>query len=285
MLLYRVVFPVSRFSDRMGMTKLRTEFQLKDMDSELRNCLWNEFYAHYFQSHDNINIGMITLLWNSYFKIPIDTIQGNRRDLAALRQQYFGIPWYEVYNFIEFVADKYDDAAVNQKFIEACNQVLEREKSGFRFVGKQVTPITDEKEVAEIEEALASPFKAVSTHLENALKLMSDKKSPDFPNSIKESISSVEAMCRIICGENLTLGRALDKIEKEGKIELHGALKEAFDKLYGYASSAEGIRHAHGLLEGKSNLSLEDAKFMLISCSAFVNYLMVKASKAGLKIG
>jgi hypothetical protein len=25
-------------------------------------------------------------------------------------------------------------------------------------------------------------------------------------------------------------------------------------RLYGYTSTAEGIRHAHGLLEGKSNL-------------------------------
>jgi len=91
-------------------------------------------------------------------------------------------------------------------------------------------------------------------------------------------------MCRIICGEDATLGKALGKIERAGKIELHGALKNAFDSLYGYTNSAEGIRHAHGLLEGKSTLSLEDAKFMLISCSAFVNYLKIKASKAGLKI-
>jgi len=40
-----------------------------------------------------------------------------------------------------------------------------------------------------------------------------------------------------------------------------------------------GIRHA--LVDG-SNYDSEDAKFMLISCSAFINYLVVKASKAGL---
>jgi len=277
---------VSRFSDRMGITKPRIEFQLEGMDSELRNCLWNMFYNHYFEPFTHYqNANLVKVLWNSHFKIPIDTISYTSRDLSTIREHYFKFPWYEVYNLIEFAANNYHDWDVNQRFIEACNQVLEREKSGFRFIGKRITPITDKKEIAEIEEALDSPFKTVSAHLESALKLMSDRKSPDFPNSIKESISSVEAMCRIVCGENATLGKALDKIEKEGKIELHGALKKAFDSLYGYTSTAEGIRHAHGLLEGKSNLSSEDAKFMLISCSAFVNYLKVKACKAGFKIG
>ena len=277
---------MSRFSDRMGITEPRIEFQLEDMDSELRNCLWNMFYHHYFErfAHEQ-NADLVKVLWHSYFKIPIDTISYDWHDLDTIRKRYFESPWYEAYNLIEFVANNYNDVAVNQRFIESCNQVLEREKSGFRFIGKWITPITDKKEIAEIEEALASPFKAVNAHLESALKLMSDRKSPDFPNSIKESISSVEAMCRIVCGENATLGKALDKIEKEGKIELHGALKKAFDSLYGYTSTAEGIRHAYGLLEGKSNLNLEDAKFMLISCSAFVNYLKVKACKAGFKIG
>jgi hypothetical protein len=276
---------MSRFSDRAGITKPRIELQLDDMDNQLRNCLWNIFYDHYFEPFNyNRNADLVKVLWHSYFKVPIDTIMYDERDLRAIRDSYFKMPWYEVYNILEFVANNFRDMVINQKFIEACNQVLEREKSAFRFIGKRITPITDKKEIAEIEEALTSPFSTVNAHLESALKLMSDRKSPDFPNSIKESISSVEAMCRIICGENATLGKALDVIEKEGKIELHGALKKSFDSLYGYTSTAEGIRHAHGLLEGKSNLGLEDAKFMLISCSAFVNYLKVKAYKAGLKI-
>jgi len=31
-------------------------------------------------------------------------------------------------------------------------------------------------------------------------------------------------------------------------------------------------------------LDIEDATFMLVSCSAFVNYLVVKAQKAGIKV-
>ena len=57
-------------------------------------------------------------------------------------------------------------------------------------------------------------------------------------------------------------------IEKKGI--LHQALKKAFSALYGYTSDADGIRHA---LLDESTLTKADARFMLISCSAFVNYL------------
>jgi hypothetical protein len=77
-----------------------------------------------------------------------------------------------------------------------------------------------------------------------------------------------------------TVEQALKEVE--AKVGLHGALKKGFSNLYGYTSSAEGIRHA--LLEDPK-LSFEDAKFMLVSCSTFVNYLVSKASKAGIKIG
>ncbi|HUW95471.1 MAG TPA: hypothetical protein VMW58_06760 [Anaerolineae bacterium] len=81
--------------------------------------------------------------------------------------------------------------------------------------------------------------------------------------------------------EKATLGQALKQIEKQA--ELHGALKGAFEKLYGYTSDADGIRHAFGLLE-EPNLRSEDAKFMLVACSAFVNYLLAKASRVGIAL-
>ena len=112
------------------------------------------------------------------------------------------------------------------------------------------------------------------------MDLLADRKSPDYRNSVKESISAVEAISNLIANEKkATLGQALKAIES--KVSLHPALKKAFSSLYGYTSDAEGIRHA---LLSETNLSFEDAKFMLVSCSAFINYLISKASKAGIKL-
>lgn len=60
----------------------------------------------------------------------------------------------------------------------------------------------------------------------------------------------------------------------------HPALLDAYSKLYGFAGDEGGIRHA---LDDKSiEVSMEDARYMLVSCSAFVNYLTEKARKAGI---
>ncbi len=80
--------------------------------------------------------------------------------------------------------------------------------------------------------------------------------------------------------QDATLGKALARLE--GKIGKYPhSLRNAFNQLYDYTSGAEGIRH--GLL-GESHLDIEDAKFMLIACSAFINYLVAKADKAGMQL-
>ncbi len=161
-----------------------------------------------------------------------------------------------------------------QQFITQCNEVLKKELSAFRFVDGVLTEISSEEEIREIEEA-STVTDPVREHIVTALKHLSDKEHPDYRNSIKESISAVESYCRLITNNNkATLGNALKIIKKS--ISLHPALKGAFEKLYGYTSDAQGIRH--GLMD-LSDLDFEDAKYMLVSCSAFINYLKEKYSK------
>ena len=55
-------------------------------------------------------------------------------------------------------------------------------------------------------------------------------------------------------------------------------LREAFNKLYGYTNEeTTGIRHA--LMDEENAPTADEAIFMLISCSAFVNYLTKKILK------
>jgi hypothetical protein len=82
-------------------------------------------------------------------------------------------------------------------------------------------------------------------------------------------------------GAKLTLGDALGKIEKKSSIKIPIPMRVAFEKLYGYTHTSEGICHA---LTDIPDLQWEDAMFMLVSCSAFVNYLTAKADKAGITL-
>jgi hypothetical protein len=289
---YLLGSPLNWFSQRRGLKKVKTGIQVDSMDGELRNRLWNVLKIYWdtmegkqwISESRNMKV-LFTRIWHNYFKQPIDTMPQYWEDLyKEIREYFFKCEWYEVYDLMEFVANNHEDNELDESFKEASNSVLESELSAYRFVGRQVTEVTSKEEISEIEQALETPLKTVNAHMESALKLMSDRKAPDYRNSIKESISAVEAICRIISNnKNATLGQALDIMEKKGKIELHKALKKAFDSLYGFTSSSEGIRHA--LLDEKTSLSLEDAKFMLVSCSAFINYLVSKASKVGLDLG
>jgi len=282
---------MTSFSQRIGVKPVKSVIQVDSMDKDLRNCLWNALCVHYWDSlkyeiliSSNKNMHLLfTKLWHRYFKYLIDTLPSSRLKAHKLvRKYFFECLWNEVYDFIEFVANNYPSNEVNQKFMNLCNLILEREISAYRFVGGKITRITSEDEIAEIESALevSKPLKAVNTHLKTALDMLADRKSPDYRNSIKESISAIEAICKLMTkNDKAKLGQALEEIES--KVGLHRALKKAFSSLYGYTSDAEGIRHA---LLDEPNLDFEDAKFMLVSCSAFVNYLVVKASKVGIKI-
>lgn len=275
------------FSERMGHKKIRDQVQAEDMDQALRNGLWNVLYPDYlrpmelgviFGSDDWEVSDLIVRLWNDFFKRPVSELDNFRHRAYEFLEKYFNsCAWNEVYDLMEFIVNNYSDRTKNHTFQTKCNSILERELSAYRFIDGILTPISSEEEMREIEKAieLTDRFKPVATHLKRALELLSDRESPDYRNSIKESISAVEAIsCLVTSNAKATLGQALKEIEQKGA--LHSALKQAFSSLYGYTSDAGGIRHA---LLDETSLDFDDAKFMLVACSAFINYLKAKAAK------
>lgn len=278
-----------KFSERLRITPKKA-IQLKSMDDDLRNGLWNIFYSHcledirsYGEAKRSPQFPVFRTIWSEHFIMHTDNIpyQGSRC-IEKIKYRYFNCDWNKIYDFFEFL---FGLPIPNlETLIRNCNAVLEKEKAGYRVVVRQITPITDEQEMAEIEKAIAESGKlnqsAVKDHLENALNKLADRQEPDYRNSIKESISAVESLVRVIISDpKKSLGDALNLIDQ--KIKIHPALKEGFKKIFGYTSDADGIRHA---MTEDSKCELEDAQYMLISCSAFINYLIVKANKAGIKL-
>lgn len=149
--------------------------------------------------------------------------------------------------------------------------MLQREMSGFRFVGGKLVRITSEEEINSIEEALAaSTDSAQATHLGAALRLLSDRAQPDYRNSTKESVSAVEALAKKLSGSRKQgVEDALSILERKGKLPT--ALKNAMTSLYGYASNNRtGVRHAIG--DSAVEVGFAEAKFALVTCSAVINW-------------
>ena len=265
------------FSERKGLKVVAEVIQTNGMNDALRNSLWNVLdialwstEGYVYRQHGTPEIeSFARALWFSYFKQPMDSIPDrSSKVLTHIRDEFFQSKWFEAYDLLEFIVNHYERKL--PRLVELLNRVLTREISGYRFVSGHLTDITSPEEVQMLNEALAdSRFAGVSGHLQRSLELYADRETPDYRNSIKESISAVEAIARIVAeSPKATLGDALKTIEKRGT--LHPALKDGFLKIYGYTSDEGGIRHA---MLDEPNLTPADAKYFLLSCTSFANYL------------
>lgn len=278
---------MAQFSQRYGYKRVDKLIQREAVSPELRIALWNVLNLYIWQRWERYSHGwtpdserinkLSQRLWIQYFKADIDhqpcfAFADSRRGAYDFFKDYFmGSEWYEVFDFIEFLA-KDTQSFISPEISKVINFTLESENSAYRLVGQEIVEITDKNQISAIQQALEVRIPSVRIHLDAALGMLSDRAAPDYRNSIKESISAVEAVCREISDQpTATLGVALKKIDG-----LHPCLNKAFSSLYGYTSDASGIRHA---LLDKPNLSKKDAVFMLVTCSAFVGFLQETAPK------
>lgn len=254
---------------------------LKETSPALRERIWAIFYKKEYDYYDtleyeNYTTGIEDMMieMGVQYEFPRNSIiKSKNADKLYKYVVHSGI-WFRIYDFIEKylkVKGKEASAEITTEF----NRILEEEIAPYRILDGSVVPIINEGELASIEQAVHLEYDSVNMHLKKALELFSDRQKPDYENSVKESISAVEAMCNIIVendGANATLGNSIKKLKENG-INIHPAMENAFKQLYGYASDSGGIRH--GAIEFVEVPS-EDAKFMLVTCSAFINYLMEK---------
>ncbi len=278
------------FSQRYGFEPTEIPFQLDKIDDNLRVDLWNSFYLFIYAPLKNAQYGtesfrhIFRVAWIHFFRKPFDDFPDRDYDLTDLVKNHIEKEvWFKVYNFFEFIFKNLLNSELYDldSFISYIDNMLERNHSGYRIINYKFIPVTNETEITEIKKVDTSSrafgLTGIIEHLNSSLELISKKPKPDIRNSIKESICMVEVISRIIEPSENTLGKALNKLEKNQKI--NQTLKLAFEKLYAYTNTKNGIRHA--LME-EENLGFEDGKFFLVACSAFTNYLIEKASKADL---
>jgi hypothetical protein len=277
-----------KFSERIGAIDTVPTIQTEGMSDELRNSIWNVIHLQYNNVQREYWISLAKWIAQFFRKVPVDELPFRDYDCRKWIKAYFyELEWYEVYDLVEFLVEN------NQSIVEysslrgeqlanTYNVIFKRELSGYRFISGILVPISNPAETAEIAGAIEATSRfglaGAHQHLETAMVLLGKKPEPDYRNSIKEAISAIESVAKQISGSDARgLVGALAALEK--RIELHGALKSAFIKMYGYTSDEDGIRHA---ILDEANVGFDEAKYMIVTCSAFANYLVSKSSASGL---
>ena len=252
------------FSERFGYRpQSTTDLRDDDMPQTLRSGLWDAFRMFYADSvgrshgygggeYDKKFDSLTHVIWFHFFREPIDDRPTNPFDARdKIRKKILGdFSFHELYSFLEFVAKihyradiNYGDSENAKEFVRFCNKVLERERAAFRFSGSQFVKLTDKNALEEIEVAsLESPSEGVRAHISAAARSYSSD-PPEYRNSIKEAISAVESATFFVLGRKYGgLREPLKEISE--KYGIHPSMQQGFEKLYGYTSDKDGIRHA-----------------------------------------
>jgi AbiJ N-terminal domain 4 len=274
---------LKRFSQRIG-ARRPPRSGLEEASPELRTALWNVLHKPAFpedQEHRERALAHARAMWNHLGwradQVPLLPHQ-LRESLAA---EWFSCRWPEFFDLIEFTARTLATsvAPVRQQWFEMLNRVLESKGCAYRFVAEHLVPLTNTAEAIEVVRGAESAIPDVGAHIREAAKLLPPNGGANPRNSIRESIAAVEAALRHLNGNpsaSLTEGLAVFE-EKHGP--LHPALRQGLALFYAYTADESGVRHA--LIEETTALTGDDARFMLVTCSAFTNYLVTLSANTG----
>lgn len=298
------------FSRRNGIISLPEKDTVKDFPNYVLAAIRNQSYDFF----DNVLYGLYmyhvkdfyaikTYIWCYYFNWDLQELSHDRSNDINFILEWLAdsldnvrLQWFQKLDILElyinllndFLSQDVKETEIEKfhkahtefhKWISNLNDEFARLHYAYRIVSLQIVKITSPIEIEAVEAAINEEKDSVSTHIKAALQHYSDKINPNYRNSIKESISAVEAICREITGKD-TLGASLNELEKKG-IAFNSQLKTGFNNLYNYTNNKDtGIRHA--LMDDSHIPEQKEALFMLVSCSAFINYLRAIKTKIGL---
>ena len=263
------------FAERQGYVKPIDALVVGCMPKEVINALCN--CLHRLKEEDDSRYNGIRMYcWTDFLNERL-SMYDEYNDCLIKYLENKRVEWFHKLNLIEFCIKALNGISHGEetcRFVEDINYEFERLHYGYRIINNLVTPITENGEIECIEEAIDDAKDNIKEHLNRALIHLSDRANSDYRNSVKESLSAVEAFCYNYT-KKVTLTDSLKILDKKGV--LHNQLKDAFESLYYYSSAKNtGSRHGWAIEDNTFVPTYYEAKFMLVACSAFINYLKGK---------
>ena len=275
------------FSQRYGYEPLPEPMRLEEISDDLRREIWNatreflikkrSFGRNYYFSQNEARI--IERIVGKFLRVTEDRVATDYEEIVSrFKWLCISASFNKLLEFLEAFAN---DRDVEDEFVERIRYLFEIHGAAYRLDSSRpiqhFVPVASKEQgeatrqaVATVQQSGVAP--GAATHLRQAVEHLNAGR---YADSIRESIHAVESVARVIDPEaNKTLGPALKSLERAGLLH-HPALREAFDRLYGYTNDEQGVRHA--LIErDAADVDVDDALFMYGACASFAAYLVNK---------
>lgn len=278
------------FSDRNGIKSISKEMQINEFTAETRTVLFNTLnnilniqVKSLGLDEDNLAKYIVENMFNDVYERYHDSYD---QIISQIRYLFENESYDSILTIVEFICgivyespeqyhsrNHYDAFFMSSYFnvFKEMNNAFENEYVGYRFVDEKIVKITNKEEIFTIEKASTTPYDSVNEAIQKSVSFLSENSKKDYENSIKESILATEELFNILLNTSgLTLGKAADQLFS--KIDVDEHLRDAIKNLYKYASDSNGIRHGNN--KEKSEITFDEAKLILVICSAVINFLI-----------
>jgi len=189
--------------------------------------------------------------------------------------------WPEFYDFVELIGKlliekednipfgvEYDFSSYQKKV----NALFEEDAIGWSLTEKSElhrhVPPAMAKRLHVTRAALTDRFQNARVHYQKAESYL-HQHPIDEANSIKEMISAIESVAKVIAPNASTLGDAIKLLRKDSRFSQH--LLDGLEKLYVYSNATPMVRHGH-VHVGEPNL--QEAELMFFAGVSYIRYLI-----------
>ena len=258
------------FSKRYGLRPTPEGLMYEDVPERARGGLFH-IVRQFFEGKylDLYKVFCVAL------RIPLDTHRANVYLASrAIEELIMNCQWWQFYDTCEVLWRSLEYKRDNLS--EEINTLFREEHLGFELRDGKVEKIGSGFTDAQIKEArylLKEPeFKGADEHFEKALKALNTRPKPDVENCVKDAVSAIESVGRIIVNDDKAmLSDIIKGMAKDGTIPK--PLDEVIQRIYAYRGDQPGV--AHGLV-GTSKVTIDEAEFVLAVSAAIIIYLVKK---------
>ena len=280
------------FSQAAGIDPLPQPAKLGELPWKARNSLWSVIFESirqtmdYYAGREILGEPWRAIFYGFHVSIldkPSDEFDSHLRvQLPLVKDLVLDGSYNRVFDLLQYIM-RHESAP--QGFRDFLVTTLQKCLCAYSVIEGECTivPSAIPEQRTSVAHAFSTlvdgPFGGARQHLLQSAERIN---SADYSGSVRESIHAVESVARRLDGNaGKSLSSALVSLSKRG-LALHGAFKSGIEKLYGYTSDEDGIRHS--LSDVTTNVDAADAVFMFGACASFAAFLVEKARAAGIQI-